>query len=857
MIISTKLQIPQVRGPLVKRPRLTERLEEGFNCKLTVITAPPGYGKTTLLSDWTANAGVSVAWVSLDARDNDLMRFWMYTFAALKSAVPAFASLHTMNVAHNSTTDCLIALLINCLHRLSEKVIIVWDDFHHIENDAILSAVNYMLSCLPNQAHLYVTSRTQLPLPLSRWRANGELNELNAEDLRFSPDESNCFFERCSGLSLSPQEMSAVLDQTEGWIAGMRMAALSLSRASDRAAAIREMTGRRHDYAGYFFEEVLSHQSQERVQFLLQTSILGRMNPWLCEAVTGLVDCSRLLQELEQDNLFLVPLDGERTWYRYHRLFQQYLRKQLQTSAPESVGELHAAAGRWFRDHGYEQEAVEHYLACADYEAAMEILEQLMPKMKTSEWATLHKWLDAIPDTQLFHKPVLFLTRIASLYLSGRMGQAIDQYGWAVSRLNKGEDMLSEDAAQTYAAGFHYLTATRAYLERDFETSVKYWEKYLASDPKDEFISGLGMDVQGYHPLWDVSITSSGLRRAEKVLNRLIQLWSGRYRGHFTAHLLIEKGKLLYEWNRLEQAEQTLREALELVRTHGNASLDVTATLWIARIHTAQRRPHFVKHAALSPSVHGDAPDLGDASNNEKFSRIIEWSRALRYRMLGDIERAARWLDTCGLRPDDEIPCSMIAEYDLFACLLAERGRMAEAAALTERLLYLADREGLHSERIRILFHKSLLLARQGSLAASFDTLEEVLSLAEPDGYVRTFLDEGEPAAKLLAEYLHVRQNNHRRPGRPVSLLYVKRLLQQMGHEGNEQRAGQRPHPTLTAQETAVLTLISAGLSNQEIAKELSVSLPTVKTHIRNLYHKLGANNRVQAVEQAKMRGYL
>lgn len=325
MIIATKLHIPRPRSALVARPRLIHRLHEGLNCALTVVTAPAGYGKTTLLSEWAMTMDSPVAWVSLDQGDNRSMCFWAHTIAALKQACPSFDEQAVLrHAAEDASGDSLITALVNSVHRISQTIMLVWDDFHYIEEPSILKGIVYLLERLPSHVHLYIASRTIPPIPLSRIRAGSGLNRLDVSDLCFIPEETSEFFTLCGGMELSADEAIAVQEQTEGWAAAMRLAALSLRENADSASMIRKMTGTERDISDYFFEEVLSRQPETLQKFLLRTSILARMNGELCKAVTGMAESDLYLQQLEQMSLFLVPLDEQREWYRYHHLFQQF-----------------------------------------------------------------------------------------------------------------------------------------------------------------------------------------------------------------------------------------------------------------------------------------------------------------------------------------------------------------------------------------------------------------------------------------------------------------------------------------------------------------------------------------------------
>ncbi|MFS0653776.1 LuxR C-terminal-related transcriptional regulator [Brevibacillus sp. 179-C 9.1 HS] len=848
MIIATKLHIPRSRSPLVVRSRLTHRLHEGLDRALTLITAPAGYGKTTLLGEWVTTLEKPVAWVSIDQADNDRMRFWAHTIAALKQAYPSFDEQAVLRHAVEDPSGfSLIAALVNGLHSIPQTTVLVWDDFHHIEEASIFKGVTYLLERLPSHVHLYLASRNFPSLPLSRIRAGNGLNWLDARDLRFSSDETTEFFAKCGGMDMAIEDVAVVQKKTEGWVAAMRLAILSLHEHADPASLVRKMAGTERDISDYFFDEVLSYQSETMQQFLLQTSILDRMTGELCQAVTGIAESDACLQQLDKESLFLVALDERREWYRYHHLFQQFLTAQLKIREPLQWKTYHMAAGKWLEENGYPHEAVDHFLVAADYEHALSVIEAISQELMANEWTTICNWLSAIPESLLFSRPMMLLTKLASQYLSGHVEAATDGYWRAVRRLEEGIASCSPVESETLHGGLAFLAAFRTFLDRDFEYAVQFSREYVEKHPEGDFFIGFGSDGDGYHPVWDIYVSDNGLRLAEQVLTPLLSIWSGTRNVYFIAHLYIDLGKMQYERNRLVEAEKAMRQAYDIGRLYDNRSLATIAGLWLARIAAVQG-----DEETSNQMLQELAKQTSEKANPHLSGKIASF-RAMLGRMQGEEKPVRQWLRKSGLRFRDEIPVSMIKEYDLLASILAERGEIEEAAALTERLLFIASEAGRQSDRIRLLVHKSRILSSLGKIADCMDVLEEALALAWPEGYIRTFVDEGAAFGQLLDQYIQLRQNQHRRPSHKVSLSYVKRLRRLIPLvEGEAGTSHDGMVVNLTAREQSVLRLMETGMSNKEMAIKLNVSLATIKTHINNIYGKLQSKNRLQALERAR-----
>ena len=837
---------------MIPRPRLVHRLHEGLHVALTCISALPGYGKTTLLSEWATATDVPVAWVSLNQDDNDRIRFWTRSMAAIKQIYPAFDVPFIPPADTGGPSDVsLIAALINGLNDVPEPIALVWDDFHVVGERAILDGITYLLEYLPPHSHLYIASRTMPPFPMARIRARGNLHVLETADLRFSQAEASGYFGCYRELQLSKREIDDIVEQTEGWIAGMRMAAeqlcdpLSGSRWNAEQNAIN-----RHDYADDYFEKILSKQPETLQRWLLLTSTLERMNAGLCAALTGMTNSSAWLEQLEHRSLFLVSLDDRQEWYRYHRLFGQFLRRQLQTREPEQIPTLHAAAGQWLEANHFTHEAVDQYLAGEMYEEALRLMENLAPQMMQTSWNTMRGWVAAIPVPLLRGKPLSLMMKTASLLLSGQSHGARQMLDEAKAHLPEALADLSEPTAGQVRAGVYALEAFYALCSKNFEASLRFSEQYVQLHPDGDLFVGFGMDEDGDQSMWDVYAAMGSLRMAEQVLRAYLRIWSGTKNGFFVTHLHLSYAKLLYEQNRLLEAEQSLQSATELGKTYNHPNMTVISMLWTARVYTAQGR--FEEAEYIMQSLIGRM----DSEWSSLLSRTIEWFQVLLGRMRGKgNEKESDWLQTCGLSHEDEIPPSMLDEYDLFTCLLAERGRTEEALQLAERLLCIADREDRRHDKLRLLVRKSLILAQHDAGVSSLDGLEEALEHAGREEYIRTFADEGKPLFQLLSRYVHARQRRRYRGQGNVPLYHVKRLLYVIAP--SEEITVDEDIRALTQQEMNVLRLMNEGWGNKDIASKLGIAPSTLKTHIHHLYRKLGTRNRMLALQRAKQRDLL
>ena len=853
MIIETKLHIPKTKGNIISRPHLYERLDEGLNRKLTLITSPAGYGKSTLLSEWATTLDFQVAWVSFDENDNDVLRFWHHVIKSLTRYSLEIDERLFNNIEVDPSGHTLVAMLINSLNRTSDKIVLAWDDLHKISNANILSGINYLIEHLPMHVHIYIASRIQPQLALSRLRVEESMIELDVNGLRFDWEESIKFFSQCTDLTLNKNEWMSIHTKTEGWIAGMRIAVLSMNDNVKRSQQMKNildaMTGQHRNYADYFFEEVLTNQSEEMQQFLLKTSILKRMNADLTEFITQIHNGRLLLQQLENENLFLIGLDKNREWFRYHHLFQQFLQMQLKLTYPIELKSLHKLAGQWMETNGFIEEALDHYLSGESYEDAIYILQKLIPSLPNYEWVKLHRWLNLIPTHLLFKEPKLFLTNAASLYLSGHVEKATDMYWWAIHELEQLSNQYTKNEKRQFQAGLDFLVAFRSFLEKDFEHFLTYTQKYLEKKPDGDLLISFGSERDGHHPAWDIYISDGSLIEAEKSLIKLLDLWSKTKNRPFYAHLCLDYGGLLYEWNHLEQAKTYFHKALVIGKETNNVSLIVKASIALTQIDFVVNRTENIDlqvNQLLNNVDEHDHPEL---------VRMIEQFRVRLQLKLGKTDCIDLWIKKNKLTPHDEMTLAMVEQYELFARILAAQGNRSEALEQVNRLLTIIDHDEKRRQKLRLTIYKSLLLIKQERVVDSFLTLEKALTIAEGDRCVRSFLDEGLEMKELLNQYVNSIQNHHYDNLQKENFYDAKRLLEQIISELKltDIHANEMRHDNLlTKKEITVLTYIQKGLSNKVIAYELGISLSTVKTHINNIYRKLDVHNRLLAVQKAQ-----
>ncbi len=903
-ILATKLYIPPPRSKIVLRPSLIERLNEGLSSgrKLTLISASAGFGKTTLVIEWVASCGRPVAWLSLDEGDNDPASFLTYLVAALQTNIANIGKgvLAILQSPQPPPIESILTVLLNEITTLSDNFVLVLDDYHVLDSKPVDEALTFLLEHLPPRMHLVITTREDPHLPLARLRARGQLTELRAADLRFTLSEASEFLNQVMGLNISAEDITALETCTEGWIAGLQLAAISMQGHRDAASFIKSFTGSHHFVLDYLVEEVLGQKPESIQTFLLRTSILDRLCGPLCDSVLSSPSASgqETLEYLERANLFIVPLDNERRWYRYHHLFSELLRKRLgQNRVPGEIAGLHIQASEWYEQNGFPSDAIHHAFAVEDFERVAKIAELEWPAINESvqsiKWLG---WLKKLPEEIIRARPVLSVKCAWAFLNAGELEAAEakmqDAEYWLEPITITGEksdapsiEMVVVDEEQFKTLPVLLATA-RAYHAQaigDISGTIKYTQRVLdlsldgdsqwreaalslmglaqyASGNLDAayraFSDGLAMAdpyaaISGFFVLAGIKLAQGQLNTALSIYEKAIRLVleRGEPMPLGTEYLYSGISELHRERGDLETAAQDLLTCKKLGE-------QVELPDWQHRWYIAEARLHETK---------GDldgALDLLEEAERRFVRTPVPFIRpiaALKTRIRiaqGKIAEALDWVLARDLSVDDELSYLREFEHITLARVLIARykndpvdGSIHEAMGLLERLLQAAEEGKRMGSVIEILALLALAHAAQGDIPLALVSLERALTLAEPEGYVRLFVDEGE-AMRLLIE----KQSRNR--DHPLSG-YVDKLLAAFTQPADTPKSAIIHQKSdmiepLSERELEVLKLLRSELSGPEIAREIVLSLSTLRTHTQNIYAKLGVNNRRAAVRRAE-----
>jgi len=896
-LLQTKLYIPPVRPELVPRPRLIERLNAGLNRKLTLISAPAGFGKTTLLTEWIHGRGevtspsgsgvpppLQATWLSLDENDNDPARFVTYLLAALQRIDPNVgqAAQAMLQSPQPPTPEPFLTSLINDIAATPHPFVLVLDDYHLISAPPIHQQLAFLLGHQPPSMHLVIATREDPPLPLSRLRARGQMVDIRQADLKFAEEETADFLRRVMQLELSSVDVSALHRRTEGWIAGLRLAALSLQGRDDVQRRVQSFSGSHRYILDYLADEVLQQRPKGTKDFLLQTSILNRLSGPLCDAVTGQTDGQATLERLEQASLFIVPLDDERRWYRYHRLFADLLRHRLGRAHRDLVPELHHRASQWYEAEGFPADAVQHALAGSDWELAATLIHDVSESMlKSGEVTTLLAWLQALPDEEMRARPQLCLSYSWALVLTGQIDAAESYLGQA------------EQTAQDAPALLGEIIAAQAYIARargDDRRTIELSQRALSLLPQADLLSrsvvavNLGIahwssghvteaeqalteadhaaQQSGNHYarltalsfLGTIQAARSRLHRAAELYRQAIQLGE---QSPATALAHNELSALLYEWNDLEAAADHLHRGIELGQRGGNVEVQIGGYRTLARVKQARGDAPAALHAlqkAHQLARDSDVPPLMRARNAACHVQI-----ALAQ---DDTATAIRWAEQATEDADASPFYPLLGLTQ--ARLLVARNEQAAAAEQLAKWYETAVRAGWQYGVVEV---RALQALAAPTPTAALVFLADALTLAQAEGYIRTFVDKGEPMRLLISDFrLRIEEQARHVDGQNLQRLsaYVAKLLAAFEAEPQERRRPEMapipsaPPPAqpliepLSERELEVLPLLVEGWTYYEIAQTLCVSVNTIKTHLKNIYGKLGVHNRREAAAKAR-----
>jgi LuxR family transcriptional regulator, maltose regulon positive regulatory protein len=895
-LVATKLYVPRLRRGLVPRPRLVDRL--GGDGRLTLVSAPAGFGKTTLLASWLgADPDRRVAWLSLDTTDDDPVSFWTGVVTALDGAVPGVgtAALDLLRGGPASTEPALTTLL-NELAAVPDPVWLVLDDLHLVRDPEIGRGLTFLVEHLPPQVHVVLSTRADPDLPLARWRVRGELVEIRAADLRFSSGEAAAYLDEATGVRLTAEQVQALENRTEGWIAALQLAAISLQGRSDVAAFIAGFAGDDRYVFDYLVEEVLAHQPQPVRDFLLRSAVLDRLTGPLCDAVLDRDDSAAMLQTLERANLFLVALDDRREWYRYHQLFADVLRARLTGEQPEQVPVLHLRASEWYEGHDLTDEAVQHALAARDFDRAARLVEQAVPMIRRQRReAVVQGWLAAMPDDTVRRSPVLSVFAAALLVVAGDLAAVEPRLDDAEAALAAAEadgirPWPETDELRTLPSTIAMYRASLAQARGDVEGTAEHARRALdLAGPDDHLARGgaagfLGLTAWARGDVTQALATFGQAVDSLRAAGNLVDALSGTV---VLADLWRASGRPV---TARERCERALQEA----RGHGDVVARATAELHVAlaeldlevndlgaaRGHLqaadllVSRAPvnethfrYFVACAQLAATEGDLAGAVGHLDRAEQLYRpgfypdvrpIPAMRARLRVRQ-GALAAAADWARERGVALTDA--AAHLREYDhltLVRLVLAQHrahpvgGTPNETLGLLDRLRDAATSSGRAGSLVEIDVVRALAHDAAGRRPQAVTTLADALTVApEPEGYARLVLDEGEPAVSLLAAV---------DPSTPAGQ-QAQRVLGG-GARDLGPTAPARPGITpladpLSQRELQVLRLLDSELSGPEIARTLFISPNTLRTHTKHVFTKLGASSRREAVARARERGLL
>ena len=905
-LLDTKLHLPRSRPGAVRRPRLVEQLDRGTSATLTLVSAPAGFGKTTLLTQWlesrdeAASGAPDVAWLSLDAGDNDPRSYWSYLVAALRTVAPdiGVGELALLQSADPPPVQRLLTTLLNDLGALSTDVVLVLDDYHVIESVEVHQAMEFLLNHVPARLHLVIASRADPSVPLARLRARGELVEVRVTDLRFTPDEAASYLVGAMGLALTAREVSALEGRTEGWIAALQLAALSMQGREDVAGFIASFTGDDRYIVDYLVEEVLQRQPHHLETFLLHTSILDRFDGALCDAVTAQGGGKATLEALDRANLFLVPLDDHRRWYRYHHLFADVLRARLLDEQPDHVRTLHQRASKWYEEHGHPAEAIRHALAAPDFERAADLVEREFPASRRDRReGTLLGWLEQLPEEVLGKRPVLSVVYAGTLLSTGSVDgverRLRDAERWLAADgptnpATAPEGMVVvDDAELSRLPGWLAIyRAAQALMLGDAATTVAHASRALdlleqgdqigraAASALKGLASWAGGDLESAHQayatcldifhqagylsdvlacsitLGDIRVAQGRLREAMGTYERALRLAGHDDAARGTAlrgaaDMYVGMAAVHRELNDLDAARKCLQISHDLGEHNGLPQNRYRWRVASARVREAEGDPD----AALSLLEEAERAYVGD------FTPEVRPVPAVKTRVqiaLGRLDEAFAWARERRLSVDD--PLTYLREFEhltlarmLVARFALERSQDAatDATTLLERLLRAAEEGGRVASVLEVLVLQTRVQQLRGDTAAALVPLQRALRLAEPEGYARVFLDEGPSMVSALEAAAD----------ESIAPEYIGRILTVASVDRDSApriAAGQDVLEPLSDRERDVLRLLATDLGGPDIARQLVVSLSTVRTHTRNIYAKLGVNNRRAAVRRAE-----
>lgn len=863
-LLTTKLHIPAPCPNLVPRPQLLLRLSDGLKLghKLTLVSAPAGFGKTNLLSEWAASLDVpkSVAWLSLDMEDNNQARFWAYVIAALQNVLEEVGETTAafLRSLDTPSTEATLTPLLNEIAAQSKCVVLVLDDYHLISNDEIHQGITFLVDHLPTQLHVVIATRADPSLPIVRLRARGQLTEIRGDDLRFTHEEVKCFLNNQMGLELSEADLKSLDQRIEGWIAGLQLAAISMRNRLDKHEFVVSFVGSHYYILEYLLEEVLSHLPKEVLQFLTQTSILTQLSADLCDRVTDRSDSRVMLAQLYRENLFITALDYEHTWYRYHQLFADLLKNHLNQKVDvDAIADLHQRASHWYQEKGYLQVAIRHAQEAGDMERIADLAEQAAQFSQMDSWMTnLLGWLEMLPEDLLRSRLRLRIYQACAFFFDGQSAKCLSILEEAKESLrdlvtspenNTFQEELSRLIKIVYAFENVLTLSMQGKLKQSHQVLMQMMP--VVEKAGNIFLSAHaleGIALCQYHQGKLGEAASTSMQLIELAGDNLREFPPGQPLPIATTGYLLLAGIYL-DQNKLEEMAQLVERAFRLCRKSGGAKILVETHVMQSRLQQAQgdidsayrsianaERAYLLKESVTRFRLESQKARLNVETG--AYEDVIQWVKSL---------KAA----TEGIYSPAVVPSLLYEAAQLIlARLYLEKHEPQKALQILDSIQNAASEEGRYRHVLESLAIRALALQELNHNQEALKTLERAIRLAEVDGFVRVFFDKGDPMQRLL----------YRAVDSGVMSAFTRKLLAEYPQAT---KAIQKPSTLLieplSNREIEVLEHLTRGLSNRQIAQKMDISLNTVKTHTGNIYGKLGVNNRTQAGIKAKALGLI
>jgi LuxR family maltose regulon positive regulatory protein len=852
ILVKAKTTLPVLKETYVTRDRLNVAITAGLKGRLTLVCAPAGFGKTTLIAQWAHSQQQAPAWLTLDEMDNDIIRFWRYVAHALTAIVPEpvlqritplIQALPTLSIS------TFLDALLNELYSIAEAVVLILDDYQRIRNEQIHSSLSYLIDYLPQSVHVLIASRTELPFPTVKWLASEDHHSIDASQLQFTPIETALFFHESSTPGLSPAEIEQVTLQTEGWITALKLISLTLRTGTHDSRFIQEFKGNHRNVADYLFHEVVSKLPADIYHFLLQTSILERMDCIVCNAVTQETNSIELLERLKSLNLFLVPLDEHNSWFRYHHLFSQYLQELARKNYPELWYRSSRLASECFAARGFMEEAIQHAIQAEDFVLMRIYLERHIPTvLSKGELATLLYWFQCIP-AEAESSPELSLLYSFVLVLTGQLGPA-DHELERIELICKA--MRRNERWEQLQSGILFVRSNLVFSNGDFGRWFAFAEEMLdqilPSDP-----TYYNFNYNTTEPL--VRRTTLGLKGMLSIDTETIgKMFMGVLESHGWQESLINlyvKQSLCegyYEWNRLDQCRELLLILKRTAACQQIPGLLIPLCITQARIHITEGR------IQLAHDVIDEALLVANKLIDFHWLDLLRAFKVRIYLQDGQIPQAKKEMAQIGLTVKDKPTFNKEFQSVTLCRLLGKQRKETEALRLLEQLWSQSEREQLYSSLVEISILQALLEDQRGQRSAALQYVHNALVVGEKYGYVRSFLDEGAVMAQLLSAYLTCTTGDtNPSPSTAVMEEYVRMLLRLLPKVSKPYAPPTTPlTELLTRREYNLLRLIQQGAPNKQIAAALTLSEGTVRIYLSRLYEKLGVSSRTQALIAAQ-----